>query len=302
MNFEQTLRVSGLLPREVIADGKLRRCATEAKPSKRNGWYVLHPDGRGVWGDNAVAPRAALGHWRDESAAPTPVSPEIRRQIEARRAAERAERVNSMRRAREFYANAKPLRQPHPYIAKKGLTQQGCAGLRMNKGLLVIPVHSGEWLISVQTIAEGGQKRFWPGASVKGGAFAITRANAALTAICEGFATGLAIYQSVRQASVIVAFDCGNLLPVVERIRPSGSVVMVADNDHKTFSKIGSNPGIEKAKNAALLLDAGVWWPTDIEGSDAADYLAEVGEGAARKLERAVLAAARYVSPRERVP
>ena len=30
MNFEQTLRLGGLLPRSIVADGKIRRCPTEA--------------------------------------------------------------------------------------------------------------------------------------------------------------------------------------------------------------------------------------------------------------------------------
>ena len=169
------------------------------------------------------------------------------------------------------------------------------SALRTLDGLLVVPVWHGDWIISIQTISQDGQKRFWAGAPVKAGAYVLHRPNAAVTAICEGLATGLAVYQCVRHASVIVAFDAGNLLPVIERIRPSGSVVVIADNDHKTAKRIGVNPGIEAAKNAASLIDAGVVWPTGIEGSDYADALREIGEGASRRIEREILAAARYV-------
>lgn len=295
MNFADTLRAAGLRPRDVIADGRLRRCATDAKPAKRNGWFVLHPDGRGVWGDNAVAPRQALGHWRDERADAIVVSPKAQAEMAAQRDRERAYRIQAMRGARAFWNKARPLRQPHPYIANKGLTPQGCAGLRTHDGLLVVPVWHGEWIISLQTIAQDGQKRFWAGAPVKAGAYVLERARAAVTAICEGLATGLAVYQCVRQARVIVAFDAGNLLPVIERMRPTGSVVVVGDNDHKTAKRIGTNPGIEKATNAASLIGAGVVWPTGIEGSDYADALKEIGEGAPRRIEREILAAARYV-------
>jgi putative DNA primase/helicase len=99
----------------------------------------------------------------------------------------------------------------------------------------------------------------------------------------------------VRQARVIVAFDAGNLLAVVDRIKPAGSVVIAADNDHGTQAKRGVNPGLEKARNAADLIGCGVAYPQGIEGSDFADMLKELGEGAARRLERAVLAQARYV-------
>lgn len=295
MNFADTLRSAGLRPREVIADGRLRRCATDAKPAKRNGWFVLHPDGRGAWGDNAVAPRQALGHWRDERADAIVVSPQAQAEMAAQRDRERAYRIQAMRGARAFWNKARPLRQPHPYIADKGLTPQGCAGLRTHDGLLVVPVWHGEWIISVQTIAPDGQKRFWAGAPVKAGAYVLERARAAVTAICEGLATGLAVYQCVRQARVIVAFDAGNLLPVIERMRPTGSVVVVGDNDHKTAKRIGTNPGVEKATNAAELIGAGVVWPTGIEGSDYADALKEIGDGAPRRIEREILAGARYV-------
>jgi putative DNA primase/helicase len=59
--------------------------------------------------------------------------------------------------------------------------------------------------------------------------------------------------------------------------------------------KRGMNPGIEKATNAAELIGAGVAWPEGIEKSDWADYLKEIGEGAAKKLERLILAKAKYV-------
>ena len=112
----------------------------------------------------------------------------------------------------------------------------------------------------------------------------------------EGLATGLAIFQSLRMARVIVAFDAGNLIHTVDHLRPTGSVVICADNVHGTEAKRGTNPGREKAANAAELIGAGVAWPEGIEGTDLADYLAEVGEGGARKMERLILAKARYVT------
>ena len=111
----------------------------------------------------------------------------------------------------------------------------------------------------------------------------------------EGLATGLAIYQSVPMASVIVAFDCGNLLSVAERLRPVGSVVVCADNDTKTLATRGINPGLEKARNVAEYLGCGVAYPQGIEGSDWCDFLMEFGVGAAKRIEREVLAQARYV-------
>lgn len=290
--FHQTLVLAGLRPRDIVADGKWRRCATDDKQKKRNGAYVLHPDGRGYWRNWATDDD--LNSWRDDSI--THAKPIDQARLQAQRDKERAYRIQAMRSARAFWERARPLNRMHPYVERKGLSALGCAGLRQHDGLLVVPVWHGQWVISVQTINADGEKRFWPGAPVKAGACVIERPRAAVTAVVEGLATGLAVFQAVRQARVIVAFDAGNLFSVADRMRPSGSVVFCADNDWKTHAKRGVNPGIEKAVNAAELIGAGVTWPKGIEGTDFADFLKEVGEGAARKVERLILGQARYVA------
>lgn len=297
MSFEQAMQLAGLFPREVTADGRIRRCATKSHPHRRNGWYLLHLDGRrGVWGDNAIAPRQATGHWtNEETTSRQPTAEELERQRREKEK-QRAYRIQAIRSARAFWNKARPLNRPHAYLERKGLSPFGCAGLRQHDGLLVVPVLWKQSLISVQTITADGTKRFWPGAPVKAGSHCIDRPSAAITVLVEGLATGLAVYQSMRHARVVVAFDAGNLLPVVDLLRPTGSVVIAADHDHGTQARRGFNPGVEKATNAAELIGCGVAWPTGIEGTDFCDFLLEIGEGAARKLERQMLAAARYVA------
>ncbi len=293
MTFDQALRIAGLLPRAIVPDGKWRRCATEDKPRKRNGAYVLHLDGRGFFKNWATD--EGMGSWRDDNA--TKAAPIDQEKLRAARERELRYRIQAVRGARQFWHKCRPLSLIHPYIDSKGLQPLGCVGLRTHDGLLVIPVMLGDSLISVQTIAADGTKRFWPGAPVKAGAYVLRRERAALTVICEGVATGLAIYQSVRSATVIVAFDAGNLQPVIERIRPTGSVVVAGDNDHGTLARRGVNPGVEKATNAADLIGAGVVWPTGIEGTDYADCVKEWGEGSMKRIERAILAKVKYVAP-----
>lgn len=292
MSFEQAMRVAGLHPRDVVPDGKWRRCATDDHPKKRNGAYVLHPDGRGFWRNWATDD--GVSSWADNRAdRAIAVDPMVALR---RRQREREARLQAIRSARAFWNRARPLNRPHAYLERKGLSPFGCAGLRQHDGLLVVPVLWKQSLISVQTITADGTKRFWPGAPVKAGSHCIDRPSAAITVLVEGLATGLAVYQSMRHARVVVAFDAGNLLPVVDLLRPTGSVVIAADNDHGTQARRGFNPGVEKATNAAELIGCGVAWPRDIEGTDWADFLREVGEGAARKAERHLLAAARYVA------
>lgn len=293
--FTLALKAAGLRPRDVVPDGKIRRCTTDGKPNRRNGWYVLHPDGSGAWGDWTSGSGEALGHWKDEAGTSMAQSPAVLERMRRQREAERAQRLAAMRHARDFWQRARQTTRLHPYLNAKGLSPVGTQGLREHDGHLVVPVWHGDWLISVQTIHPDGTKRFFAGAPVKGGAFVIERPRAALTCICEGLATGLAVFQAVKTCRVVVAFDAGNLQPVVNRLRPSGNVVLCADNDHGTLARRGFNPGIEKATNAAELIGAGVAYPEGIEGTDWADALKQWGVGGARRVERLVLGASRYV-------
>ncbi len=42
--FQDILNAKGLVPSEILADGKLRRCPTTGKPHKQNGAYIAHLD------------------------------------------------------------------------------------------------------------------------------------------------------------------------------------------------------------------------------------------------------------------
>lgn len=295
MTFEQAMQACGLIPGEIVPDGRWRRCRTQDKrASKRNGAYVLYPDGRGYFRNWATD--HAVSAWSDESTQiRTPSAAEMAER-ERRKKQEREYRLRAIRGAREQWAQARSPRSLHPYLERKGLSAVGTNAMRVHGDALIVPVFWRDRLMSIQSITPDGQKRFWPGAPVKGGAFVLDRPRAAVTAVCEGLATGLAIFQSLRMARVIVAFDAGNLVHAVDQLRPTGSVVICADNDHGTEAKRGMNPGREKAANAAELIGAGVAWPEGIEGTDWADYLAELGEGAARKMERLIQAKARYVT------
>lgn len=298
MTFAQFCELQGLVMDRGLIEGRWVRVKTVDKPLHRNGAYKFMGD-HGHCQNHAT--QTEVSTWRADGASATAKAIDPAK-LRAQRDRERAGRIQAMRSAREFWQQARPLSRPHPYIERKGLSPLGCAGLRQHNGLLVVPVWLGDWIISVQTITADGEKRFWPGAPVKAGACVMVRPRAAVTVFVEGLATGLAIYQSVRMAAVVVAFNAGNLLPVVDRMRPTGSVVVAGDNDWGTQARRGINPGIQKATNAAELIGCGVWWPEGIEGTDAADYLKEVGQGAGRQIERQILAKARYVSPMVAAP
>lgn len=272
MRFDDALRLAGLAPREIVADDRWHRCPTEGKPKKRNGAYKLARDGRIGWFRDWAA-HDGVQTWRaDEETAVRLVDQAA---LRAARERERAQRIAAMRAARQFWGSAHAMKALHPYLAGKRLSALGCAGLRIAGDLLVVPVWHGDWIVSVQTISGAGEKRFWKGAPVKAGCYLIERKGAAVTVFTEGLATGLAVYQSMRSARVVVCFDAGNLLPVVERTKPSGTVVIAADNDHATEARTGVNPGISKAMEAAQAIGCGVAYPEGIQGSDWADALIE---------------------------
>jgi len=313
MNFETALRLAGLQPpAQIIDDGKWRRCKTEGHKSKKNGAYKLDIGGQRGWYRD-WSDGLGVRFWSSDEAPRAPTAADLERQRKQRDEA-RARRVEGVRRARQLWADGASYR-PHPYLIDKGLSALGCQVLRLWIGSvwqdiddtlpkqvkdtwLLVPLYWRDKLVNVQRISSKGLKVQMPGAPQKACSLILGQSSAAVTVICEGLATGLAVYQSMRNVRVVIAFNAENLQPVAQELKPTGSVVFAADNDWKTALKPhmhGVNPGISKAQNAAELIGAGVAWPEGIEGTDYADLLKEVGPGAAKQLERQILAKARYI-------
>ena len=290
MTFIEFARAHGLVIDHLPPEGVWRRYKTTDKPQHKNGAAVYNGD-YGHVQNHGTMQETAL--WQaDGDAKVAPIDPAV---AERRRDELRRQRIAGLRRARDLWVAGRPLNRLHPYIERKGLAALGCAVLRQHDGQLLVPMWRGDALMNVQRIEPDGAKRFVYGAPAKGSYLVLDRPRAALTALVEGLATGLAVFQSVQQARDIVAFNTGNLIPVVEFLKPSGSVVMCGDDDHGTMARRGFNPGRDAARNVADLIGCGVAFPEDIEGSDFADFLKEHGEGAARRMERHLLAHARYV-------
>lgn len=272
MTFEAFLRDLGLRPREITGDGKWRRCPTEEHPRKTNGTYKLAEDGNVGWGQNWEVHAAPL-MWRPEQT--DKVAQIDYATIRQRQAHARQELLKATAAARNFYAECKPLRGGHPYLTAHNLNMAGCHGLKVDaKGWLVVPVLLDGALMSVQRIGPAGEKKFWPGASVKGASYTVKRNGASITVLCEGLATGLAIFAAARLTRIVVAFNAGNLPRV--SVPRSGLAVVAADNDHETAARLGRNPGVLAAQEAAAGLGCGVAIPEGIAGTDWCDWRAEM--------------------------
>lgn len=263
MNFEQALRSAGLRPREIVADGRIRRCATDDKPGKRNGWYVLHADRRGLWGDWTSGTSSALGHWKDEYATPAAPNPQaqarLRAQIDAERLRQRKARAAAASLAAKLKSEAGLAR--HPYLINKGfLDLHGLVLARGEQKLLMVPMFIDGRIVGCQLIGEDGGKKFLAGQQTKGATYTLGHG---VPVFCEGYATALSVQSALRAArmprAVVACFSAGNLQHVAKR------GVVVADNDE-------SGTGQRVAEAAGL-----PYWISDRAGEDFNDFAARVG-------------------------
>lgn len=259
MDFRTVLEAAGMRPREVIDDGRIRRCSTDHHPRKRNGWYVLHPDGRGAWGDWSDESRR--GTWRDGTA--QMVSDAARERTRAAREharnTQRAERRHAAETARAMLAKA--AHAPHAYLAAKGFPDTPALTLEVRETkLLLVPMYVDKRLVGVQMIDEHGTKKFLRGQLTGGATFTIGKGEPVW---CEGYATGLSIAASMRAArltrSVVVCFSAHNL----QILAKHGAVV--ADNDE-------SGAGQRAAEATGL-----PYWISDRVGEDFNDHCLRVG-------------------------
>lgn len=294
MNFEQALTAHGLLPRRIVDDGKWYRCATVDHPKKKNGAYLLWVGGQRGYFKNFATDDDYV-EWRSDK----PISPADQRAMDERikrlrqkDAAARARAINDMR---AHWEGLPIFTNWHAYLERKGLSLLGCKGLRLQGDDLVIPMFRGGALVNLQTIAMDGRKLYRAGCPVKGATFVLSRARSAVTCFVEGFATGLAVFQTVLNSTVVVCFDAGNLLAVAEEARPRGMAVVCADNDWETQRDRGMNKGVENGKKAAEAMRCGVAFPEGIRGTDWADALKEWGDAGAARVRMQIMRGARLV-------
>ena len=271
-DFLQFVQANGIIVPDTFTPGRWIRCKTESHPRKKNGSIKLADDGQVGWCQDYAVHTEPLT-WRAGDAAMA--APIDRTEIARRQAARRAELIKATLAARAAYDACTPLRGSHPYLVSKGLGVAGCAGLRVDAdGWLVIPMLYNGKVLSLQRISPEGEKKFHAGATTKSAYYAIERPGAALTALVEGFATGLTIFQAVPTCRVIVGFNAGNLPVVAERMARFGMGVVCADNDWETAARIGRNPGLDAARAAAEVLGVGVAFP-QCAGTDWNDYVME---------------------------
>lgn len=291
MDFRTFAESHGLIISQVI-EGRWIRTKTQDKPTHRNGSYKLM-GGIGFVQNHATMQEVAI--WRSGNPLDKVERERQERDLRTLRAAEARKRARALREMRAHWASLPPFVGEHPYIVRKQLSMRGCKGLRLDGDMLTIPVYRNEDLVSLQTITPGGEKKYRYMCSIKGGSFAFSRPRSVVTCLAEGFATGLAVYQALPQATVIVCFDAGNMVEVAKNIKVTGMCVVCADNDWQTANRRGTNPGIERATAAAEAIGCGIAYPEEIFGSDWADALVEWKEDGPGRLRVQIMRGAKPI-------
>ena len=280
-DFRRAMRDAGLVPpARLWDDGKRHRCQVEGKKANnKSGSYNITADGR-FGGYKNWSTGSEWQQWRADKAPDlTPAQREeilrVGREATAARIAEE-KRLRELARLKADMMWRSAAEGPHPYLDRKGVCSNGS---RVLGDLLLVPIC--DWagtMHSLQTITPAGEKKFLHGGRFKGGFhwIRIGQQTGPVVYVCEGFATGSTIHAATTGKPVVVAFSCGNLLPVCEVLRhqlPKARIVVCADNDHLT----DGTPGLTKATEAAKAVRGRLAVPTGMSGTDFNDLQMDRG-------------------------
>ena len=254
--FRDILNDKGLVPSEILADGKLRRCPTTGKPHKQNGAYIAHLDSPAtLWWCNWESGEQGTFSEVEEKTL-SPIERELWRQrqnaIRRQREAECAQRHEAAAQQARSILNASfPCSPEHAYLQRKGIPALGDVRQDHN-GMLLIPVMDVSGNVhSLQYIAPDGTKRFLAGGKIQGGYFCIPGKTEKPLVLCEGYATGASIHLA-SDCTVYVAFSANNLPNVANIVRskfPDAPIMVCGDND-----EAGRGKGQEAAQAAQARL------------------------------------------------
>jgi len=264
----------GFAPKHIIGDGKIYRFATSKRGHDDAGWYKFHDDEfpAGVFGDWRTGNKCQWSARKVHqlSAAERRRLEEVKAERERKDAEERTKAIAG---AQKRWSDALPAKADHPYLVRKCIEAHG---VREENGRLLVPINVKGELCSVQSIAADGSKKYHCGAPVAGGYFEIV-AEGDTIVVCEGFATGATIHEATG-LPVLVAFTVSNVEAVARMVRdnlPGATIVIAADDDHKTEIERGLNPGLRAAHKTAQALGATVAVPPfdrAIDGDASSDW------------------------------
>lgn len=256
--FKTAMLTSGIVCREdIIADGQIHRFANHGK-GKKDGWYVYH-DMAGAFGDWS---QNIQGKWSLKAESlPSQDKEHLVGQIEKAKQDAEEERLRKYEETATFALEKWDTLSEtgtSPYLLKKKVE---AFGVRFHEGICVIPLKdTAGKLWSLQWISPDGTKRFLAGGRKKGCFHSIgVLEDGKPIIVVEGYATGASVHMATQQV-VVIAFDAGNLEPVIEKLKkayPKSSLLITGDDDRGRER----NTGRTKAEEAAQRHNCRVVFP-----------------------------------------
>lgn len=266
-------------PSRLHPSERIKRTGTVDKPRSTNGAYFW--DGERGWVFN-WAEGARVEWFEDPHAKPWTEADKAawKAKRDAARVTQEQEQQRAARRADDAL-RACTMGQSN-YLTLKGFPDE--KAFLDASGSTLIPMNdffTGN-LSGVQRIYWNHEvlkyeKKMTPGMKAKGAVYRLGSPRAALTVMCEGYATGLSIKAAIDgfNASVLVCFSASNLVHLAKYIR--GRVVVFADND-------ASGTGQRAAEATGL-----PWCMSPTEGQDANDLHKEGSVFAVRRVMAPIL-------------
>jgi phage/plasmid primase-like uncharacterized protein len=295
--YSEWLSQQGFGEHEIIADGEWHNVDLPGdRPGSKKGSVKL------TYGDNIEGVFKSFNGidpivWHPGNGATPNFTDEERRALaeEAERKASKKRKAQeaTRTRAKTLYDKSPAATADHPYLAKKKIEDVG--PLKLDGEDLIVPIYNAQTdeFQTFQRIKPNGTKLF-PKDAVKVGGYALLIHQPRMTklwdgdgpiVICEGYATAYAIRSAISPRNrVIAALDCGNLKVVAKALHdrfPLRDFIIAADNDIKQVAKLGYNPGIRGATEAALAIGCKIAVPPP---GDFWDLWDEDGDAAVKKL------------------
>ncbi|MFO9238399.1 zincin-like metallopeptidase domain-containing protein [Legionella pneumophila serogroup 1] len=258
-----------------IMDGKPHRILMEGdKHGEKAGFYVAHLDGipAGYIKNNRTG---AELKWKNKGYILTDEQKAVLKfqalQNQRNRELEIEERQRGTAvKLKQKLSMMNEVLEPTPYMKSKGIQVHSGVYTDDDKRLTCIPAIDIEGTIwNVQYIAEDGTKRFAKN-SKKEGCFHVLGGMDKLSTtpvivIAEGYATAATIKEATGLTAVVSAFDSGNLKTVAKALHekyPHTPIIIAADDDKHLERTQNTNPGKEKAIEAASAVNGIILIPT----------------------------------------
>ncbi|MBR0035645.1 MAG: AAA family ATPase [Synergistaceae bacterium] len=257
---------------DVVINGELHRFRLrDDKPSEKSGAIIIHTDN---WPAGYIQDwrKGIQEYWKydisglDDEQRKYFNSEEYRKKCEEQeriaRKKREAKQLKAINAARSLWERLLPVPGDHPYLVRKNACYIAWIGefeaLRYNPNTkcLAVPLRNIDGqLISIQWISENGDKTFFKDAGLGNAFWCIWFYNVdenykGPILIGEGFATMAKVHELTGKPCV-AAMSCFRLEKIAGIFRekyPEAKIIIIADNDHETERRTGSNPGMTYAK------------------------------------------------------